>query len=246
MRPSPAFPQDDANPPKRSDVPASDVAFTPTVKAIQAEKGSRETYARMEQRAGWETTITEPLREFVATLDMFYLGTANAAGQPYIQYRGGPAGFLKSLNDTTLGFADFGGNQQYITAGNLQDNPQAFLFLMDYQNRRRTKVWGTAEVVENDSDLLQQLHDRRYPAHPERAILFHVHSWDINCPQHIHSRVPTATVAPVMKQLQTEIADLRQRLAQYEDEDMKASSAGDTGKASAKNQPERHSGESAG
>ncbi len=135
----------------------SDIAFTPTVKAIQESKGSRQAYRGMESRGGWQTTVTPDLRDFLAELDMFYLGTANAEGQPYIQYRGGPAGFLRVINDRTLGFADFGGNRQYITLGNLQDNPKAFLFLMDYENRRRVKVWGRARVVEGDERLNAEL-----------------------------------------------------------------------------------------
>lgn len=119
----------------------SDIAFTPAVKAIQSRKGSRADYARMEQGRGWRTVVTSALAEFLARLDMFYLGTSNAESQPYIQYRGGPPGFLKVLDNRTLGFADFGGNRQYITLGNLTENPRAFLFLMDYANSRRVKVW---------------------------------------------------------------------------------------------------------
>src|SRR3954451_4471428 len=122
----------------------SDVAFTPAVKAVQQARGSRQSYARMEKGRGWRTTVTRDLANFLADLDMFYLGTANAQGQPYIQYRGGPPGFLKAVDERTLGFADFGGNQQYVTLGNLSENPKAFLFLMDYANSRRIKVWGTA------------------------------------------------------------------------------------------------------
>jgi predicted pyridoxine 5'-phosphate oxidase superfamily flavin-nucleotide-binding protein len=125
----------------------SDVAFTPAVKAVQQRKGSRAGYARMEAGRGWRTTVSPDLADYLADLDMFYLGTASTAGQPYIQYRGGPPGFLKVLDDKTLGFADFGGNRQYITLGNLSENPKAFLFLMDYANSRRVKVWGTARVV---------------------------------------------------------------------------------------------------
>ena len=131
----------------------SDVAFTPAVKTIQEQKGSRASYARMERSRGWETTVTEQLAEFLATLDMFYLGTANVDGQPYIQYRGGSPGFLKVVDEQTLGFADFGGNRQYITLGNLAENPRAFIFLMDYANSQRVKLWGTASVVEGDAAL---------------------------------------------------------------------------------------------
>src|SRR5438067_1113296 len=136
----------------------SDVAFTPAVKAVQEVKGSRQSYARMEKGRGWRTTVTPDL----ADLDMFYLGTANAEGQPSIQHRGGPPGFLKAIDERTLGFADFGGNQQYVTLGNLSENPKAFLFLMDYAHSRRIKVWGTARVVEGDAALQEKLRDPSY------------------------------------------------------------------------------------
>ncbi len=166
----------------------SDIAFTPAVKAIQTAKGSRANYARMEAGDGWQAEVTPRLAEFLADLDMFYLGTANAEGQPYIQYRGGPRGFLKIVDSRTLGFADFGGNRQYISMGNLSENPQAFIFLMDYVNSRRIKLWGTARVVEDDAGLLASLADPDYPGRPERAILFTIEAWDGNCPQHIHKR----------------------------------------------------------
>lgn len=191
----------------------SDVAFTPAVKAIQERKGSRRGYARMEQSGGWETTVSEDLAGFVADLDMFYLGTATADGQPYIQYRGGPPGFLKVLDERTLAFADFGGNRQYITLGNLSENPKAFLFLMDYANRRRVKVWGTARVVDDDGDLLDRLSAPEYPGKVERAIVFTVEAWDVNCPQHIHPRFAQREVLPVVERLQSRIRALEQELA---------------------------------
>src|SRR5206468_4544575 len=164
----------------------SDVAFTPAVKAVQEARGSRQSYARMEKGRGWRTTVTPDLADFLADLDMFYLGTANAKGQPYIQYRGGPPGFLKAIDERTLGFADFGGNQQYITLGNLSENPKAFIFLMDYVDRRRVKLWGKARVVEGDPALIERLRDADYkPGRVERAILFEIEAWDMNCSQHI-------------------------------------------------------------
>jgi predicted pyridoxine 5'-phosphate oxidase superfamily flavin-nucleotide-binding protein len=162
----------------------------------------------MERSGGWQTTVTPDLAEFLARLDMFYLGTANAEGQPYIQYRGGSPGFLKVLDEQTLGFADFGGNRQYITLGNLSENPRAFIFLIDYAKRQRVKVWGTARVVENDPDLLEKLRDRAYPGTVERAILFTVEASDVNCPQHIHQRFSQRQIAPVIEQLQQRIAEL--------------------------------------
>jgi predicted pyridoxine 5'-phosphate oxidase superfamily flavin-nucleotide-binding protein len=191
----------------------SDIAFTPAVKDIQAAKGSRPSYATVERR-GWRTRVTPDLAEFLAGLDMFYLGTASAEGQPYIQYRGGPPGFLKVLDDQTLAFADFGGNRQYITLGNLSENPQAFLFLIDYANRQRVKLWGTARVVEDDAELLSRLRDPDYPSTAERAIVFTIEAWDINCPQHIHQRFSQRQVQPVIEQLQHRIRELEDQLAE--------------------------------
>ena len=187
----------------------SDVAFTPAVKAIQEQKGSRRSYARMEHGEGWQTTVTPELAEFLESLDMFYLGSASASGQPYIQYRGGPPGFLKVLDEHTLGFADFGGNRQYVTVGNLSENPRAFLFLMDYANSRRVKVWGTARVIEGDAALEAKLRDPAYPGTMERVILFTVEAWDVNCQQHIHLRFSQRQIAPVIEQLQDQIAELK-------------------------------------
>jgi uncharacterized protein len=191
----------------------SDIAFTPAVKAIQKQKGSRESYARMERARGWQTTITPDLADFIAAMDMFYLGTTNAQGQPYIQYRGGPPGFLKVIDEHTLGFADFGGNRQYLTLGNLSENPKAFIFLMDYANSQRVKLWGTAKVVENDADLLERLGDPSYSGKVERAILFSIEAWDINCPQHIHKRYSERQIAPVIEKLQERVQELEAELA---------------------------------
>ncbi len=198
---------------------ASDVAFTPAVKAIQTEKGSRTGYAKMEERSGWQTTVTPELTAFLSELDMFYLGTSNAEGQPYVQYRGGAPGFLKVIDEKTLGFADFGGNRQYITLGNLSGNSKAFIFLMDYANSRRIKLWGTARVVEDDPDLIQQLQDPEYPGRVERAVLFSVEAWDVNCPQHIHKRFSQAMVAPIIEKLQGQISELQAKLAEYEQDE---------------------------
>lgn len=191
---------------------ASDVAFTPAVKEIQQVKGSRESYARMEEGYGWQTTVTPELEDFLSLQDMFYLGTANRQGQPYIQYRGGPPGFLKAIDSNTLAFADFGGNRQYITLGNLSENPNAFIFLMDYANRRRIKLWGNASIVEDDPNLLHQLADPKYSGKPERVIVFEIDAWDVNCPQHIHQRWSQRQLAPVIEKLQLRIELLEERL----------------------------------
>ena len=166
----------------------SDVAFTPAVKAQQVRLGSRDAYARMEGRGGWSDRITPDLGQFIAERDSFYLGTASAEGQPYIQHRGGPKGFLKVVDDHTLAFADYSGNAQYISIGNLMENDKAFIFLMDYPNRKRIKIWGTARYVEDDQDVLVRLIDPEYAARPERAFVFTVDAWDVNCPQHITPR----------------------------------------------------------
>jgi predicted pyridoxine 5'-phosphate oxidase superfamily flavin-nucleotide-binding protein len=191
----------------------SDVAFTPAVKAIQTKKGSRSSYAKVEERGGWQTTVTPNLEAFLSTLDMFYLGTSSADGQPYIQYRGGSAGFLKVVDEKTLGFADFGGNRQYITLGNLSENSKAFIFLMDYVHSRRIKLWGTARVVEDDPDLLERLRDPDYPGKVERAILFSIESWDVNCPQHIHQRFSQRMVAPIIEAIKDKVKELENKLA---------------------------------
>ena len=186
----------------------SDVAFTPTVKRLQETKGSRQGYARMEEKAGWKNTVTEELAQFIGERDSFYLGTANADGQPYIQHRGGKPGFLKVIDDKTLAFADFRGNRQYISAGNLDENDKAYLFLMDYPNRRRIKIWGRARVVDDEADLLARLNDADYDGVPEQAVVFEITAWDVNCPQHITPRFTEAEVAEITAPLQQRIAEL--------------------------------------
>ncbi|MCY1128390.1 pyridoxamine 5'-phosphate oxidase family protein [Frigidibacter sp. RF13] len=193
--------------------PSSDIAFTPTVKAIQSRKGSRRAYARQEEAGGFRTTITEDLVAFAAAQTSFFLATANADGQPYIQHRGGPAGFLKVLDDHTLAFADFAGNRQFITSGNLADNPRAFIFLIDYAHRRRIKIWGRARVVEGDDDLMDRLMPEGYKARPEQVILFTVEAWDINCPQHIPQRFEAVDVAAALATRDERIAELEAEVA---------------------------------
>jgi uncharacterized protein len=190
----------------------SDVAFTPAVKAIQTRKGSRHGYANMEERGSWETRITPDLAEFIGRQVSVFLGTANAEGQPYIQHRGGPAGFLKVLDDKTLAFADFAGNRQYITQGNLTENPQAFIFLIDYGNRQRVKIWGEARVVESDPALIKKLKPDGYRARVEQAILFTVSAWDANCPQHIPQRFEAAEVKNMLAERDKRIEDLTKEL----------------------------------
>ncbi len=188
--------------------PTSDIAFTPAVKALQEQSGSRAGYARMAEKRDWHDRVTPDLAAFLAERDSFYLATASAEGRPYIQHRGGPKGFLKVLDDKRLAFADFGGNRQYISAGNLSENDRASIFLMDYPNRRRIKLWGRARVVEDDPELLERLLTPGYGAKPERAIVFEVEAWDVNCPQHITPRYTEDQIAPALAKLQARIDEL--------------------------------------
>lgn len=192
---------------------ASDVAFTTAVKGIQTRKGSRHAYARMESGDGWGTTITPDLAAFIGEQNSVFLGTANAEGQPYIQHRGGPPGFLHVLDGKTIAFADFRGNRQFITQGNLAENPKAHLFLIDYAHRRRVKVWGEARVVENDDSLLAKLMPPDYQSRGEQVILIKVRAWDANCPQHIPQRHEVADVARLLEQRDRRIAELETELA---------------------------------
>jgi predicted pyridoxine 5'-phosphate oxidase superfamily flavin-nucleotide-binding protein len=191
---------------------SSDVAFTPAVKAVQTRKGSRQGYASMEERGSWETRLTPDLAEFIGLQTSVFLGTASADGQPYIQHRGGPPGFLKVLDDKTIAFADFAGNRQYITLGNLTENPKAFLFLIDYRNRQRVKIWGEARVVEDDPVLLKKLKADGYRARVEQAILFTAAAWDSNCPQHIPQRLEAAEVTAMLAERDQRIEALTKEL----------------------------------
>ena len=191
---------------------ASDIAFTPAVKAIQERKGSRPSYARMEESGSWETRISPDLKAFVEEQTSVFLASANLEGQPYIQHRGGPPGFLKVLDEETIGFVDFVGNRQYITLGNLAENPKAHLFLIDYVNRRRVKLWGEARVVEGDSELTEQLMPKGYKARASQVIVFKVHAWDANCPQHIPQRLEASDVAAALAERDQRIIELEAQL----------------------------------
>jgi predicted pyridoxine 5'-phosphate oxidase superfamily flavin-nucleotide-binding protein len=195
----------------------SDVAFSSAVKIAQAARGSRPLYAKMEQTKGWRTTVTPDLADFLAEVRSVYLATASADGQPYVQHRGGPPGFIRVLDEARLGFADFSGNRQYISVGNLSENPHAQLFIMDYINRRRVKIWGTAHFVEDDKALLRQLTPENYRAKPERALIFRITAWDINCPQHIPKRFEAEDVERALAECAARIAELEAKLSRYED-----------------------------
>lgn len=188
--------------------PSSDVAFTAAVKAVQERRGSRRAYRRLEEKGGWRTTVTPELAQFIAERDSLYFATCNREGQPYIQHRGGPKGFLRVIDERTLGFADYSGNRQYITIGNLAENDRAFLFLPDYAQRRRVKIWGRARVVEDDAALIARLMPADYPARAEQAILFTIAAWDTNCPQHIPQKFDAAEVDAALTPLYARIASL--------------------------------------
>jgi len=192
---------------------SSDVAFTPAVKTIQSRKGSRMAYAHVEDRGGWRTEIDEDLAAFLAEANSFYFATASADGQPYIQHRGGPKGFIRILDKNTLAFADYKGNQQFITQGNLSENTKAYIFIMDYAHRRRVKLWGEAKIIEDDPALLKSLMPTGYRARPEQAILFHIEAWDTNCPQHIQQKFDAADVAAALASRDERIAELEAELA---------------------------------
>ncbi|NER36868.1 MAG: pyridoxamine 5'-phosphate oxidase family protein [Oscillatoria sp. SIO1A7] len=190
-----------------------ELAFTPEVKAAQERRGSRETYDRYISQGSANDSITPKLEKFIAQLDGFYLGTVSSNGYPYIQFRGGQPGFLKVLDEKTLGFADFSGNVQYITVGNLSGSDRAFLFLMDYRHRKRVKVWGRARVIEKDLALIERLQDPNYPAKVERAILFEVEAFSENCTQHIPVRYSEAEVEG---KVEAAVAPLQARIAELE------------------------------
>jgi predicted pyridoxine 5'-phosphate oxidase superfamily flavin-nucleotide-binding protein len=198
----------------------SDLVFPPAVRRAQAERGTAHVYDR-KVAAGFPNTVTPELAAFIAEQDTAFLGTASADGAPYIQHRGGPPGFIKVVDERTLGFADYRGNKQFITLGNLSENDRAYLFLIDFSRRQRIKLWGRARVVENDDALIAKLFDQGYKAKPERVILFTIEAWDVNCSQHITARLSEAeieqmavTVRERIGELQAENARLRAALAE--------------------------------
>lgn len=196
--------------------PSSDVAFSPAVKRVQAERGSRAAYARIEKRGGFATEVDEELRAFLATVDTAFLATASADGQPYVQHRGGPRGFIRALDEHTLAFVDFVGNRQYVSTGNLAENDRVCLFLIDYAHRRRVKVWGNARVVPVTDELLARLGSPRYRGRPEQIVSIAVSAWDVNCSQHIPQKLDAEDVARAIERLEAQIAELRR-----ENEDLK-------------------------
>jgi uncharacterized protein len=193
-----------------------EIAFTPFVIAAQEKRGSRKTYEKYIANGPANDLADAKVKAIIARLDGFYLGTMNSNGYPYIQFRGGPPGFLKVLDDRTLAFPDFKGNVQYITVGNLEGNDKAFLFLMDYRHRERLKIWGRARYVEGDIALLKQLQLPGYQAEVERAIIFHIEAYSWNCPQHIPIHYSEQEVAEIIAPLQTRIESLEKLLTEAE------------------------------
>ncbi len=191
----------------------SAVVFPPAVRRAQAEHGTAEAYDRKIE-AGFPDTVTPELAAFIAEQDTAFLGTASADGAPYIQHRGGPKGFIKMVDAHTLGFADYRGNRQYITLGNLSENDRAYLFLIDFSRRQRIKLWGRARVVENDDALIEKLFDHGYKAKPERVILFTIEAWDVNCSQHITARLSEEDVERMASTIQERFAALQAENAQ--------------------------------
>lgn len=186
-----------------------DVLFSPAVKAEQTRLGSRTAFEGRE----WQSEITADLRQFLSAVDTFFFATASADGRPYIQHRGGPAGFLKPIGSHMLAFADFAGNRQYITLGHLKENDRAHIFVLHFASQQRLKLWGRARVIEGDVELMERLVDPAYKARPERAIVFRIEAWDINCRQHIVARYSEAEIAPAVNQLTQRIKDLEDELA---------------------------------
>lgn len=182
--------------------------FTPAAQKAQAERGSSQAYAARVAE-GFPDTVSPELAKFIAQLDTAFLATATADGAPYVQHRGGPKGFIKIIDEKTLGFADYRGNRQYITLANLSENDRAYLFLLDPARRQRVKIWGRARVVENDAALVEKLFDAGYKAKPERAILFTIEAWDVNCSQHIAARFTEAEIEEAFAVVQEKVASLQ-------------------------------------
>ena len=185
-----------------------EIVFPAAAQRAQAERGSATAYARKKDE-GFPDRVTPELAAFIAEQDTAFLGTTSVDGAPYIQHRGGPKGFIKVVDEKTLGFADYRGNRQYITLGNLSENDRAFLFLIDFSRRQRIKIWGRARVVEDDDALVQKLFDEGYKARPERVILFTIEAWNANCSQHITARLSEGEIEQLFASIQQQIGALQ-------------------------------------
>lgn len=192
--------------------------FGAGARALQEAAGSRSSYARMEAGAGAVDSLTDRETDFIALRDSFYLATVSEDGWPYVQHRGGPAGFLRGLSGNRIGFADYRGNRQYLSTSYLAADDRVALFLMDYPNRRRLKLIGHAHASE-DPAIIAQLMPPDYAAEPERAFVIDIVGFDWNCPQHITPRFTEAEVRRGVQPLLDEIALLRARIAELERSD---------------------------
>jgi len=193
----------------------ADIAFTPNVRAVQQAEGSRRSYARLDDGPDHHDSIGAAESEFIEARDSFYMATVSETGWPYIQHRGGPKGFVKVLSPRLIGFADFRGNRQYVTVGNLAANDRVSLFFMDYPNQRRLKLLGRVRLVDlkDDPSTIPKLETPEYGARPERGFLIEVEAFDWNCPQHITQRFLLEEVRPGIERLQSRIEELEAKLA---------------------------------
>ena len=196
----------------------ADVAFTDSVKRAQRARGSRDMFQKRLEKRDWPDKISADFAGFIAERDSFYLATASADGQPYIQHRGGPPGFLKVIDEKTLGFADYSGNRQYVSLGNLAENDRAFIFFMDYMHQKRVKVWGRLSAIEGDPELVDKLMPPGYQARPERVLIFKVSAWDVNCPQHIPRKFDMDLVKHQFDKMTAEIEALKTEVARLKGE----------------------------
>ncbi len=196
----------------------ADVAFTDSVKRAQRARGSRDMFQKRLEKRDWPDKISADFAGFISERDSFYLATASADGQPYIQHRGGPPGFLKVIDEKTLGFADYSGNRQYVSLGNLAENDRAFIFFMDYMHQKRVKVWGRLSAIEGDPELVDKLMPPGYQARPERVLIFKVSAWDVNCPQHIPRKFDMDLVKHQFDKMTAEIEALKAEVARLKGE----------------------------
>lgn len=194
----------------------AEIAFTPVVRAIQVEEGSRRMYARMDEGDDYNHQLGAREASFIAARDSLYMASVSETGWPYIQHRGGPAGFMKVLDQRTIGFADYAGNRQYVSTGNFRTDNRVALFFMDYPNRKRLKLLGRVRTIGPDEpELLTRLEDDDYPARVERGFIIGVEGFDWNCPQHITPRYTEAQVDERLAELRTENRQLKDLLAAY-------------------------------
>lgn len=188
----------------------AEIAFTETIREIQTELGSRDGYASMDGELDYNHLLSEVEAQFIVERDSFYMATVSETGWPYVQHRGGPSGFIKVIDDKTIGFSDYAGNRQYVSTGNLRKDDRVSLFFMDYPNRRRLKILGrVSQVASDDLETLSLLEDENYRAPVERAFIINIEAFDWNCPKYITPRYTDADINAVIEPLQSELEQLR-------------------------------------